>query len=74
MKSIVICPECNIRHFQTYDSRKIDNEIIMRRKRCMNCGYKIVIYEIDGTDYDKMIMIPNKLSMLKDAARQILEL
>lgn len=74
MRSIITCPECQMEQFMVCDSRKKDNGIIIRKKKCANCGHKITTYEIDSEDLDELTALSQNLTMLKDTAQQILEL
>lgn len=73
MKSITTCDKCNTDQFAVIDSEK-KNGMIVRRRKCLNCGNRIYTYEILKEDFEEMTALPQSLTIFKDAARQILEL
>jgi len=42
----IICPKCECRHFITTHTEPLNDGRIRRRKRCRNCGRKVVTYEV----------------------------
>ena len=41
------CPECGADSF-VYNTRKLENGVIMRRRRCQACGTRFETYETYG--------------------------
>lgn len=58
ISNIVTCCSCGCAQYEVTDSRR--NTIIMRRRKCLNCGNRIITYEISKNDFERLIFQSEK--------------
>ena len=48
------CPKCEAKQTRVTDSRVIESNIVFRRRRCKECGYRFTSYELTAKEKAKI--------------------
>lgn len=74
MKSVYRCENCGFERLAVIDSRKREDGLIYRRRKCMDCGWKTSSYEMPAEYiglFDRCQELKNALTSIQNVITEL---
>lgn len=70
----MLCPECSNKT-EVDATRKHESRanVLRRRRRCVNCGYRFTTYEIPAAEWERWQAAEKTLEEIAELTRQVME-